>query len=97
MKLILPLFILLATASAHAKVEIQTYKKSYSWNNSWNDFIASELDLQSELMIMSGKIDNDDLKELGCPGYNNVTDNDLKKDFWVVFFSALTRARVLLM
>ena len=92
MKLILPLFILLATASAHAKVEIQTYKKSYSWNNSWNDFIASELDLQSELMIMSGKIDNDDLKELGCPGYNNVTDNDLKKDFWVVFFSALTRA-----
>lgn len=92
MKLILPLFILLAAACANAKVEIQTYKKNFSWNNAWNDSIASELDLQSELMIMSGKIDNNDLKELGCLGYNSVTDNDFKKDFWVVFFSALTRA-----
>ena len=91
MKLIL-LFILLLSTSLYAKVEIQTYKKNYSWNNSWNDFIASELDLKEELMIMNGKIDSNDLRELDCLWYNSVTDNDLKKDFWVVFFSALTRA-----
>ena len=92
MKLILPLFILLISNASHAKVEIQTYKKNYSWNNSWNDSIASELDQNEELMIMNGKIDLGDLKELNCPGYNNLTNNDLKKDFWIVFFSALTRA-----
>lgn len=92
MKLILPLFILLVSTASHAKIEIQTYKKNYSWDNSWNEAISSELDQKSNLMIMSGKIDDSDLKELGCPGYNSVTDNDLKKDFWVVFFSALTRA-----
>ena len=92
MKLILPLFLLLISNASHAKVEIQTYKKNHSWNNSWNDSIASELDQNEELMIMNGKIDLGDLKELNCPGYNNLTNNDLKKDFWVVFFSALTRA-----
>ena len=92
MKLILPLFFLIFSSILQAKVEIQTYKKNYSWNNSWNDFISSELDQKNDLIIMNGKIDTRDLQELGCAGYNNVIDNDVKKDFWIVFFSALTRA-----
>lgn len=92
MNLILPLLIFLAGPISHAEVEIQTYKKNYSWNNSWNHSISFELDQKKELIIMNGKIDHDDLKELGCVGFNNVTDNDFKKDFWIVFFSALTRA-----
>lgn len=97
MKFILPLLSLLVllSSASHAKVEIHSYKKNYSWNNSWNDFIHSELDLLDQgqdLTIMNGKIDNEDLKELGCTGYNDITDKNLRKDFWVVFFSGLTRA-----
>ena len=92
MKLILPLLFIITSNLLHAGVDIQNYKKNYSWNNSWNNSIYSELDLLEDLIIMNGKIDNEDLKELGCSGYNNITDKDSKKDFWVVFFSALTRA-----
>ncbi len=92
MKPILTLLFLLLSSSIHAKVEILNYKKNYSWNNSWNEAIALELDQNENLIIMNGKIDNDDLKELDCLGYNSVSDNEVKKDFWVVFFSALTRA-----
>ena len=92
MKLILPLLFLFSSTSLHSKVEIQSYKKNYSWSNSWNDSIALELDQKNDLIIMNGKIDTQDLQELGCIGYNNVVDNEVKKDFWVVFLSALTRA-----
>ena len=91
MKLILPLLLFLCTP-LYAKVEILSYNKNYSWNNSWNDSISSELELNEKLIIMNGKIDIDDLSELGCVGYNNALDAELKKDFWMVFFSALTRA-----
>lgn len=41
---------------------------------------------------MNQEISAEDLKELDCPGYNSVTDKELKKDFWIVFLSSLTRA-----
>ena len=74
MKLILPLLFIITSNLLHAGVDIQNYKKNYSWNNSWNNSIYSELDLLEDLIIMNGKIDNEDLKELGCSGYNNITD-----------------------
>lgn len=77
--------------SLNAKVEIQPYK-NISWDNSWNDYISYELDNSDSLSLISAPIDHLDLKELNCTGLNNVTDNELKKDFWVVFFSALVRA-----
>lgn len=91
MKFFLPLFICFYSTTLYAKVEIQNYK-NHSWDNSWNESIAKELDQQLETVMMSGQIDADDLKQLDCPGYNKLTDNDLKVDFWVVFFSGLTRA-----
>lgn len=91
-KLIFALVIFLISFNTYSKLEIQSYKKKYSWDNSWNDSIASELDQKKDLIIMAGKIDSADLREIGCLGYNSVIDNELKKDFWIVFFSALTRA-----
>lgn len=92
MKFFLPLFMLLNTSSIHAKVEILPYRTNYSWDNSWNEAVASELELEADSVIMNSEINIDDLKELDCPGYNNVTDKELKKDFWIVFLSSLTRA-----
>lgn len=91
MKIFIPLVALLLSTQTFAKVEIQSYRHS-SWNNEWNESISEALDKKTDSMIMSGQIDVEDLKELECVGYNNLTDNDLKKDFWIVFFSALTRA-----
>lgn len=92
MKFFLPLFIFLTSSTLHSRVDILPYKSNYSWNNSWNEAISSELDLEAESVIMNQSIDFDDLKQLGCPGYNSITDNELKKDFWIVFLSSLTRA-----
>lgn len=91
MKFFLPLFLFILSGALHAKVEIQRYRHS-SWDNSWNEAINSELSKKENSVIMSGIIDIDDLNELNCPGYNTVTDNELKKDFWVVFLSALVRS-----
>lgn len=77
--------------SLNAKVEIQPYKKN-SWDNSWNEHISYELDKSENMSLINSKIDDSDLSELNCTGLNKVTDNELKKDFWVVFFSALVRA-----
>ena len=75
----------------NAKVEILPYRH-HSWNNDWNESISSELDQKNYEVMMSDSIDENDLLELGCPGFNSMSDPELKKDFWVVFFSALTRA-----
>ena len=84
--------LLIGSSSLHSKVEILPYKSNYSWDNSWNEAVSSELDQQLESVIMKNNINIDDLNELGCPGYNYVTDNEVKKDFWIVFLSSLTRA-----
>lgn len=80
---------LIFSESSLAKVEILPFKK-FSWDNSWNESISSELEEKAH-SAMLGKLDEADLKELGCPGFNSA-DHEAKKDFWIVFFSALTRA-----
>jgi TorA maturation chaperone TorD len=92
MKFFLPLLLLITSSSLYSKVEILPYKSKYSWDNSWNEAVREELELETESVIMNQEINADDLKELDCPGYNSVTDNELKKDFWIVFLSSLTRA-----
>jgi len=84
--------LLIGSSSLHSKVEILPYRSNYSWDNSWNEAVSSELELELDSVIMKSPIDIDDLNELGCPGYNSVTDNELKKDFWIVFLSSLSRA-----
>jgi hypothetical protein len=74
-----------------AKIEINPYRHS-SWNNDWNESIIQELNQRQEAAIMSSKIDESDLLELNCPGYNYIENLESKKDFWIVFFSSLVRA-----
>lgn len=82
-------FLLFVSSSAFSKVEILSFKK-YSWDNSWNETISRELEFK-ENAAMLGPLDELDLKELSCVGFNSA-DAESKKDFWIVFFSALTRA-----
>lgn len=91
MKHVILISLLLWSSSLIAKVEIDAFKK-YSWDNAWNESIMKELDEEGNAHMLSEAIDLDDLKKLGCPGFNSVSDLSLKKDFWVVFFSALTRS-----
>jgi hypothetical protein len=82
---------MLQVNSVFAKVQIGPYRHA-SWDNTWNDAINLELDVDSEAAIMAQPIDKADLRELNCTGYNNVSDQESKKDFWIVFFSSLVRA-----
>lgn len=93
MKFFFLLIVLLSTNSLQAKVEIGPYHHQ-SWNNSWNDSIILELSEKEDMPIMNQSLDEEDLKELNCIGYNSLKekDDELKKDFWIVFFSALVRA-----
>nr|BDT27659.1 lytic transglycosylase domain-containing protein [Bacteriovorax sp. HI3] len=90
MKLSLILLALFSGA-LHAKVEIDSFKK-HSWNNEWNEAISLELDQKENSNMLSENLDHADLMELGCPGFNKTDDLEAKKDFWIVFFSGLTRA-----
>lgn len=81
--------ILLLSTTVSAKVEIQSFKK-HSWDQSWNEFIKESIEQDSHSVMLSS-LDESDLNELGCPGFNSA-DSESKIDFWVVFFSALARS-----
>ena len=88
---LISLLLIAISRPVSAKVEIQSLKKSSSWDNSWNEFISSAIDQKENIILVTDDVDLEDLKLLGCPGFNSA-DVELKKDFWIVFFSALTRA-----
>lgn len=80
---------------AFADVEIQVYKKKYSWKREWTLKIFDELNKEQYHLdhnsLLNVEINKESLSILDCSGYNEAS-LDEKKDFWVVFFSALTRA-----
>lgn len=83
------------SSKAYAEVQIHNYRKNYSWKTQWTLFLSEELKKDQfrvgESALLNIEIDEADLDELLCPGYNKASLED-KSDFWVVFFSALTRA-----
>ena len=89
MKFFVPIMILLLSTSAFAKVEILPFKKN-SWDQSWNEYVKESIEKDSHSVMLTS-LDESDLSELGCPGFNSA-DSDSKIDFWIVFFSALTRS-----
>lgn len=95
MKFILPFLILLATNVGRADIRVKPYKKNYSWSNEWTEVLLGELQKDEyrngDTAILNIPIDQEDLGELHCPGYNRASLKE-KQEFWVVFFSALTRA-----
>lgn len=91
--LIFCLFLFLTT-NANATISIQSYKNN-QWKNEWTEAVLDELKKDEfrmgESALLNIKIDEEDLNELECIGYNKAS-LDEKSDFWVVFFSALARA-----
>lgn len=86
------LFILLSFSfHANAKVEIATAKKQ-SWQPEWSEVLYEELAQSDYKSLLTMPLDERDLTELNCKGYNNTTDEEARKDFWIVFLSSLTRA-----
>jgi hypothetical protein len=92
---ILFLFFTCLKQTTCADVLIKPYKKQYSWKSEWSFSLREELKKneyrETPLAFLNNEIDEEDLKELNCVGYNSASYED-KMDFWIVFFSALTRA-----
>jgi hypothetical protein len=89
------IFIYFLIGSVSADIQIQSYKKKYSWKQEWSLFLREELKKEEyregQNALLSLHLDEEDLDELECDGYNLATFDE-KTDFWIVFFSALTRA-----
>ncbi|MDO9182733.1 MAG: transglycosylase SLT domain-containing protein [Bacteriovorax sp.] len=81
--------------NCNAEIQIQSYKKNYSWKANWTSVIIDELKKDEyrigELAMLNLEINENDLEVLECSGYNKAT-HDEKSDFWVVFFSGLARS-----
>ncbi|NOT78693.1 MAG: transglycosylase SLT domain-containing protein [Bacteriovoracaceae bacterium] len=92
MKFYLIILVFMSCFKLYAAVEINSFK-STSWDNSWNNVINKTLDDEQYVHMLDEPLDESDLKELNCLGFNqSTTSREEKKDFWLVFFSALTRA-----
>jgi len=95
MKLALIIMLVILAKGLHAQISIQPYHKNYSWNQEWSEAIKDELSKESykntDSALFNIMIDREDLNELQCPGYNNASAEE-KTDFWIAFFSGLTRA-----
>lgn len=86
------IFAILSCHKLYAAVEINSFKHS-SWDNSWNNVISKILYDKQYSHMLDEALDESDLKELNCLGFNQTTTSREEKiDFWLVFFSALTRA-----
>jgi hypothetical protein len=84
-------FLLLCSFSLHAKVEIASFAKN-AWTADWSDALYEEISLSDYQSLLTMPIDEGDLTELKCKGYNQTTDSEQRKDFWIVFLSSLARA-----
>lgn len=91
----LALTLSLFTQGIQAEISIQPYRKSFSWKQEWSKALRDELSKEKyskdDNSLLNIEIDKEDLSELSCSGYNKAS-LDEKKEFWVTFFSALTRA-----
>lgn len=91
LKIISFVFVILFSLGAFAKVEIAQTKR-HSWQESWTQVLSEEMNKEEYKSFMSMEVDSADLKELECEGFNRETDLEKRKDFWIVFLSALVRA-----
>lgn len=93
--LALILTLAMAGQAAQAEISIQPYRKAYSWKPEWSQALKEELNKEEyskeSSSLLNIEIDVEDLTELSCTGYNKAS-MDEKKEFWITFFSALTRA-----
>ncbi len=81
--------------TAFAEIQINSYRKKFSWKSEWSTLMSDEFKKdeykENPNSLLNIEIDEEDLDELECDGYNKASYEE-KADFWIVFFSALTRA-----
>jgi len=82
--------IFLITFKSPAEVKIHSYRQN-EWKADWTQSILKTFDDEKVNSMLNRFIDEDDLGLLNCPDYNYASVDE-KKDFWIVFFSALARA-----
>lgn len=88
-KILFIFLVLIISIRTWAVVEIKSYH-SNQWNKAWTTGLFDELSSE-QYSILDRELDQKDLDSLHCPDYNFATDEE-KKDFWLVFFSALARS-----
>lgn len=89
-KFVLILSFFTFTSFSNAAVKINSYHKN-DWKDEWSKAITTSIDSLENNKLVDEDINEDDLEKLGCPDLNYATDEE-KKDFWIVFFSALARS-----
>lgn len=62
----------------------------HQWKNEFSKSIADQLDKDYMRVLKIQKIDEGDLSLLGCKGFNYATDDE-KKQFWILFLSAVSK------
>ena len=86
---------LVCAQKSNAEIHIKSLKKNHSWKTEWTSVISEELKKDEyrvgDQAFLNLEIDEEDLDDLQCDGYNKAS-LDEKKDFWVVFFSSLVKA-----
>lgn len=63
----------------------------YQWKNDYSNSISKQFDKDYMRVLKYEKIDEGDLSLIHCKGYNYATDEE-KKQFWVLFLSAVSFA-----
>lgn len=60
------------------------------WEDDYSENISKQFDKDYMAPLKSQKIDEGDLSMLGCKGYNYASEKE-KKQFWMIFLSALSK------
>lgn len=71
--------------------KITESKKGPSWQDSWSKAISLEILSTKEHPLLTTEIHPEDVKKFSCSNFNQLTQEQ-KTAFWIVFFSALTKA-----
>lgn len=67
------------------------YPLGYPWKNDYSNTISEQFDKDYMKPLKTLKIDEADLEQIQCKGYNYATDEE-KRKFWVIFLSAISKA-----
>jgi hypothetical protein len=61
-----------------------------TWKNEYSEALDEQFSKDYMRPLRMQKINENDLNLIGCPGYNNATDEE-KKKFWILFMSSVSK------
>ena len=72
-------------------LDIKPSSSNIPWETKYTDFLYKTLSGPSFDPLLDQKIDEEDLKKINCPQFNEL-DKDQKKKFYIVFLAAIAEA-----